>query len=112
MQASATGRRFFCVRYRVAMAILSMGEGAVVAFIAGCGQKKKAVLSAPPNARKEKKPCGLKTKIWKQTIDFSTRKGLEFDTFRLCSMFYAALAKCLWVERYALSGVRFCDLAA
>ncbi|WP_206668266.1 hypothetical protein, partial [Aeromonas sobria] len=54
-------------------------------------EKKKAVLSAPPNARKEKKPCGLKTKIWKQTIDFSTRKGLEFDTFRLCAMFYAAL---------------------
>jgi hypothetical protein len=23
-------------------------------------EKKKAVLSAPPNARKEKKPCGLK----------------------------------------------------
>ncbi|HEH9399708.1 TPA: hypothetical protein SIA35_001700 [Aeromonas sobria] len=60
MQASAIGRRFFCARYRVAMAILSMGEGSVVAFIVGWGQKKKAVLSAPPNARKEKKPYGLK----------------------------------------------------
>jgi hypothetical protein len=76
------------------------------------GEKKKSgPLASSAQCQERIKTLRFKKPLnWKQTIDFSTRKGLEFDTFRLCAMFYAALAKCLRVERYALSGVRFCDL--
>ncbi|MGL5708410.1 MAG: hypothetical protein ACRDDF_09140 [Aeromonas sp.] len=71
------------------------------------GKRKGGAISAAQCQEREKTLRFKIKKIWKQTIDFSTRKGLEFDTFRLCAMFYAALAKCLQVERYALSGVIF-----
>ncbi|HDZ8846142.1 TPA: hypothetical protein ACSP21_000451 [Aeromonas veronii] len=53
-----------------------MGEGAGVAFIAGCGQKKRAVLlQAPLNARKEKKPYGLKDKNLEANNRFLNQEG-------------------------------------
>ncbi|WP_429121723.1 hypothetical protein [Aeromonas allosaccharophila] len=51
-------------------------EGAGVAFIAGCGQKKRAeLLQAPLNARKEKKPCGLKDKNLEANNRFLNQEG-------------------------------------
>ncbi|MGY3969775.1 hypothetical protein [Aeromonas enteropelogenes] len=56
--------------------------GGGIAFFAGCGQKKRAgLLQAPLNARKEKKPCGLKSKNLEANNRFLNQEGLEFDTF-------------------------------
>ncbi|WP_421175417.1 hypothetical protein [Aeromonas enteropelogenes] len=56
--------------------------GGGIVFFAGCGQKKRAgLLQAPLNARKEKKPCGLKSKNLEANNRFLNQEGLEFDTF-------------------------------
>ncbi|WP_421179603.1 hypothetical protein [Aeromonas enteropelogenes] len=62
--------------------ICFVSGGGGIAFFAGCGQKKRAgLLQAPLNARKEKKPCGLKSKNLEANNRFLNQEGLEFDTF-------------------------------